>query len=63
MLQDLQPDIRQLLTLTRKMATYDATIAASQLTDKPIQPLPAAVAERKRQEQEALHLQLKWGLL
>lgn len=62
MLNQLKPDIRKLLELTRKMENYDATLAAYQAAGKPIQPKPAGEAERKRMGLEAIHLRSKWGI-
>lgn len=36
MLNELQPDLRRLLDLTRKMENYDATLAAARGAGKPI---------------------------
>lgn len=62
MLNYLQSDIRKLLDLVRKIENFDATIAASQAAGKPIQPEQSAFDERKRMEQEAVHLREKWAL-
>ncbi|WP_298151086.1 hypothetical protein [Flavobacterium sp.] len=48
MLNSIQKDLRELLELVRDTATYDATLAASQLSGKAIEPGSIAVAERDR---------------
>ena len=42
MLNELQPDMRELLDLVRKVENFDATVAASQMAGKPINPAPGA---------------------
>lgn len=55
MLNDLQPELRELLDLVRAAENYDATLAASYQLGKPIQPAAEAVAERERKAQRATH--------
>lgn len=62
MLNELQPDLRRLLDLTRKMENYDATLAAARGAGKPIEPEQPAVEERKRMELESMHLREKWHI-
>lgn len=62
MLDELKPDMRRLLELTRKMENYDVTLMASQSTGNPIIPNEAAVKERRRMEEESMHLRAKWGI-
>jgi hypothetical protein len=61
MLNELQPDVRKLLDLVRKMENFDATLAASRGAGKPIEPAKSALDERKRMELEAMHLREKWS--
>jgi hypothetical protein len=42
MLNELQPDVRKLLDLARKMENFDATLAAARAAGKPIEPAEAA---------------------
>ncbi|MYM92603.1 hypothetical protein [Duganella vulcania] len=62
MLNQLQPDLRRLLDLTRKMENFDATLAAARTAGKPIDPKQPALDERRRMEQEATHLRAKWDI-
>jgi len=62
MLNQLQPDLRRLLDLTRKIENFDATLAAASAAGKPIEPGEEAYKERKRMEQESLHLREKWAI-
>lgn len=62
MLNELQPDIRKLLDLSRKMAHFDATLAVARSAGKPIEQAPAALDERKRMEFESKHLREKWSI-
>ena len=61
MLNQLQPDVRRLLDLVRKMENFDATLAAAREAGKPIEPTNDAYTERKRMELEATHLRDKWS--
>jgi hypothetical protein len=62
MLNELQPDMRKLLDLARKMENFDATLATARSAGKPIEPAPAALDERKRMELESKHLREKWSI-
>ena len=62
MLNELQPDVRKLLDLVRKMENFDATLAAARAAGKSIDPAPAAFDERKRMEFESQHLREKWSI-
>jgi hypothetical protein len=62
MLNHLQPDMRRLLELARKMENFDATLAAMQAAGKPIEPGSEAHDERKRMELESIHLREKWAI-
>ena len=62
MLNELQPDVRKLLDLVRKMENFDATLAAAYNAGNPIEPTQAAHDERKRMELEAMHLREKWSI-
>lgn len=62
MLNELQPDLRELLDLVRKVENFDATLAASQMSGNPINPAPDAYVERKRNEQRIVQLRHKWAI-
>jgi hypothetical protein len=62
MLNELQPDVRKLLDLARKMENFDATLAAARAAGKPIEPAEAALDECKRMELESMHLREKWAI-
>lgn len=62
MLNFLQGDIRKLLDLVRRIENFDATIAAASAAGKPIEPEQSAYDERKRMEQEVMHLREKWAI-
>jgi hypothetical protein len=62
MLNELQPDVRELLDLVRKIENFDATLAASQMAGKPISPAPDAYELRKRNEQRIVQLRDKWAI-
>lgn len=61
MLNELQPDLRELLDLVRKVENFDATLAVSQLSGKPITPAPGAYEQRSRNEQRIVQLRDKWA--
>jgi len=62
MLNELQPDLRELLDLVRKVENFDTTLAASQLAGKPIEPTQDAYNQRKRNEQRIVQLRDKWAI-
>ena len=62
MLNELLPDLRELLDLVRQVENYDATVAANMLAGTPIAISDAAAAERKRKELRSVHLRDKWGI-
>jgi len=59
MLNELQPELRELLDLVRKIENFDATLAASQLAGNAIVPAPEAYEQRKRNEQRIVQLRDK----
>ena len=62
MLNELQPDLRELLDLVRKVENFDATLAASQMAGKAIEPTQDAYDQRKRHEQRIVQLRDKWAI-
>lgn len=62
MLNELQPDMRELPDLMRKAENFDATLAAARAAGKPIEPEQSAYDERKRVEQRIAHLRDKWSI-
>lgn len=62
MLNELQPDIRKLLDLVRRMENFDASVAAAALAGKPIEVMESARAERRRMGTEAADLRIKWSI-
>lgn len=63
MLNELQPDLRELLDLVRKVENFDATLAASHMAGKAIEPSQDAYDQRKRHEQRIVQLRDKWAIL
>lgn len=62
MLDQLQPDIREMLDLARKIENYDATLTAMRSAGKAIEPGDAAHQERRRREHQLTALRDKWGI-
>lgn len=62
MLNELQPDIRKMIELARKLENYDATLAAMRVAGTPIEESDASHAQRRQQEQQLMALQDKWGV-
>ena len=62
MLNELQPDLRELIELVRQAENYDATMAASSLAGTPIAAGADAVAERQRKGQRIEQLRGKWNI-
>lgn len=62
MLNELQPDLRELLDLVRKVENYDATLAAARAAGKPIDPTADAVEARHRNGQRIGALRDKWAI-
>ncbi len=62
MLNELQPDLRELLDLVRKVENLDAILAASQLSGKPSTPAPDLYEQRGRNEQRIAQLRDKWAI-
>lgn len=62
MLNELQPDLRQLIKLVQKVENYDATLAAMRSAGKPIEPEPKAREERRLNEQRIIAIREKWGI-
>ena len=56
MVDQLQPDIRKLITLVRQAEKYDATVAAAQLTGKPVELSAGATDEIRRKGQSVAQL-------
>jgi len=59
---ELQPDLRDLLDLVRRTENFDATIAAARAAGKPIDPTPEAQHARRRNEQRISQLRDKWSI-
>lgn len=62
MLNNIQKDLRELLELVRDVASYDATLSASQISGNPIQPGPEAVEERGRKAARIVQLKQTYDL-
>ena len=62
MLNELQPDLRELIDLVRVAENYDATMAAAVLAGAPIPAGADAVAERTRKGQRIVQLRGKWNI-
>lgn len=62
MLNELQPDLRELIELVRQSENYDATIAASMMAGTPITVGAGAVAERQRKSRRIAQLREKWNI-
>ena len=62
MLNELQPDLRELIGVVREAENYDATMAAAALAGTPIQACADAVAERQRKAQRIQQLRSKWNI-
>ena len=62
MLNELQPDMRELIELVRAVENYDATIVASQLAGRPIEVGTDAQLERERRGMRIAQLRAKWDL-
>lgn len=62
MLNELQPDLRELLELVRKTENFDATVAAARAAGRPIEPTPEAQHARQRNEQRISQLREKWSI-
>lgn len=62
MLNELQPDLRELLDLVRDLENFDATIVAMRSAGKPIEPAQSAYDERKRKELRIVQLRTKWAI-
>lgn len=61
MLNELQPDLRELLDLVAKRENFDATLAAARSAGKPIEPEQSAYDERKRVDHRIAQLRDKWS--
>ncbi|WP_298150856.1 hypothetical protein [Flavobacterium sp.] len=62
MLNCIQNDLRELLELVRDTAAYDATLAASQQSGKPIVPTDVAATERTWKGARIVQLKQKYDL-
>lgn len=61
MLNELQPDLRELIDLVRAAENYDATMAAA-LAGTPIAAGAEGIAERERKGQRIEQLRGKWNI-
>jgi hypothetical protein len=62
MLNELQPNLRELIDLVRQAENYDATMTAAALAGNPIVAGAEAMAERKRKDQRIAQLRQKWDI-
>lgn len=62
MLNELQPDLRELLDLVAKRENFDATLAAARAAGRPIEPEQSAYEARKSMEMRIAHLRDKWSI-
>lgn len=62
MLEELLPDIRTLLDLTRRIEQFDATILACSAQGQPINVSPEELEERHEMMTKASRLKAKWGI-
>jgi hypothetical protein len=62
MLDQLKPDMQELIDLVRQAENYDATLAASQLAGKPIDLRAGAADERRRKGERINSLRVKWNI-
>jgi hypothetical protein len=62
MLNELQPDLRELIDLVRQAENYDATLAAARLAGRPIELGAGAAEERHRQGLRIDQLRTKWNI-
>lgn len=62
MLNELQPDMQELIELIRATENYDATITASHLHGKPIEIGVDAQIERQRKGRRIEQLRSKWNI-
>ena len=62
MLNELLPDLRDLIDLVRDVERYDATLAASRVYGVPIQVGPGSGEERHRKEMRIQELRAKWNI-
>jgi hypothetical protein len=62
MLNELQPDLRELIDLARAAENYDSTMAAAALAGTPIHAGTDVVAERRRKGLRIKQLRGKWNI-
>lgn len=62
MLNDLQPDLRELINLVHAVEKYDTTMAIAEHAGKPIAAGTVAVAEHQRKSQRIAQLREKWNI-
>lgn len=62
MLNELQPDLRELIDLVRAVENYDTTMATAALAGAPISAGADAVRERERKGQRIDQLRGKWNI-
>ncbi|MFZ6774575.1 hypothetical protein ACO0LB_17870 [Undibacterium sp. SXout7W] len=62
MLNELQPDLRELLDLVRSAENFDATVAACLQSGKPIAVGDDAQGERRRKGLRIEQLRSKWNI-
>lgn len=57
-----EADLPKLLDLVRKVENFDATLAASHMAGKAIEPTQDAYDQRKRHERRIVQLRDKWAI-
>lgn len=62
MLNELQPDLRELIDLVRAVENYDTTMTAAALAGSPIPAGADAIAERARKGHRIEQLRCKWDI-
>lgn len=62
MLNELQPDLRELIDLVRAAENFDATVSAAMQAGKPISVGEDAQAERRRKGLRIEQLRAKWNI-
>lgn len=62
LLDSLKNEITEMIDLAQRIENYDATVAASQMLGKPIEPADAAHVERRCRGERLAELRVKWGV-
>jgi hypothetical protein len=62
MLNELLPDLRELIDLVRAAENFDATVATARMAGNPIPVGECAQAERQRKGQRIEQLRGKWNI-